>query len=275
MHTARSFRIRRTGSRATVSLLLWVVVFLFIPSSGKGVTASTPPPAEMEVSQGIFLVASQDLLDPRFRETVVLLTRHSRLGSVGLIINRPTKVSLAEAFPKNPSLEQNTDPLYIGGPVEPNTTQLLIRSRSRPEGSQRVLESVYVGASGELLDRLGRNGTDDGETLRVFAGYSGWSPGQLESEILRGDWHVMSADAKTIFERNPKDVWSELMRRTVPVNSLEARHAGHPRIPETQYDSSDDLIGYPVVNSLIVKSLPNPSHGNPLRTPPPPSSAVV
>jgi len=225
MCIARSFRTRRTGSRATVSLLLWIVVFLFMTLSGKGFTAPSPPSPEMELSKGVFLVASRNLVDPRFRKTVVLLTRHSELETVGLIINRPTEVSLTETFPENPSLEQNTDPVYIGGPVDAHRIQLLIRSRSRPEGSHRVLDSVYVSSSRKLLERLGRNGKDDGETFRVFVGYAGWAPGQLESEILRGGWHVMPADAKTLFERNPEDIWSELMRRIAPVHELEARLA--------------------------------------------------
>jgi len=174
----------------------------------------------MEVSKGVFLVASRNLLDPRFRETVVLLTRHSGLGTEGLIINRPTEVPLTEAFPEIPSLEQNTDPVYIGGPVESHRMQLLIRSRSKPEGSLPVLDGVYVGSSGELLERLSAE-----EPFRVFAGYAGWARGQLDDEISRGGWHVMPADAKTIFERNPEDIWSELMRRIAPVHRLEARQA--------------------------------------------------
>jgi len=211
------------GFRASISRLLWIVVFLFMTLSGKGFTSPSPPTPEMEVSKGVFLVASQDLLDPRFRKTVVLLTGHSGLGTEGLVINRPTETSLTEAFPENPSLEQNTDPVYIGGPVEAHKIQFLIRSRSRPEDSQPVLDSVYVSSNGVLLERLGRNAKDDGKTFRVFAGYAGWAPGQLENEILRGGWHVMPADAKTIFETNPEDIWSALMRRIAPVHRLEAR----------------------------------------------------
>ena len=226
--------------RAARFLLLWTVVFFFMTSSGKSFTAPSPPRVEMEVSKGVFLVASRDLPDPRFRETVVLLTDHSRLGSVGLIVNRPTKLSLAEAFPKVPALEQNTDPVYIGGPVEAQTVHLLIRSGSRPEGFKPVLDSVYVSTDAALLEPLAQSGKDNAETLRVFAGYAGWAPGQLDGEIQRRGWHVMRADPKTIFERNPEDVWSELMRRRAPGHLLEARQG---RLPGLGAPSRQPVVG--------------------------------
>jgi len=223
MRTARSFKTRRTGSRATVCLLLWIVVCMTL--SGTGFTAPAPAPQEMEVSKGVFLVASRNLLDPRFRETVVLLTGHSGLGTVGLIINRPTEIPLAEVIPDDPPHGRNSDPVNIGGPVDAHSLQMLIRSGSKPEGSLHVVDGVYVSSSAELLEKLTRNGEEDGTTFRVFVGYAGWAPGQLESEILRGGWHVMPADARTIFERNPGDIWPDLIRRIAPLHSLEARHS--------------------------------------------------
>ncbi|NIL99618.1 MAG: hypothetical protein GTN89_01245 [Acidobacteria bacterium] len=210
MGNARSFRIRIAGLLVTTL-------------SSTGFASPALPSAETELSSGVFLVASRDLLDPRFRKTVILLTRHSELGAVGLIINRRTEMPLAKLLQDEPSLADVSDRVFIGGPVDAHSVQFLIRADSRPDGSLPVLDEVYISSSAELLERLTRDGTDGGKTLRVFVGYSGWAPGQLENEISRGGWHVMPADATSIFERDPKDVWSALMRRISPAHGLEAR----------------------------------------------------
>jgi len=177
-----------------------------------------PPPLpdsdqfDAELSKGKFLVASRNLGDPRFRETVVLLISHHRLGAVGLIINRPTRLSLAEAFPGVPALTKRTDALYFGGPVEGRHALWLIRSPGNPGESERVFDGVYVSSSMAVLSRvIDRQRT--GKHFRVYAGYAGWSPGQLEQEVRRGDWHVVHADAKTIFEKKTGNIWPEMILR--------------------------------------------------------------
>ena len=171
-----------------------------------------PDQFDAKLSKGKFLVASRNLGDPRFQETVVLLISHHRLGAVGLIINRPTRLSLAEAFPDVPALTKRTDALYFGGPVEGRQALLLIRSQSNPGESERVFDGVYVSSSMALLSRMiERQRT--GRRFRVYTGYAGWSPGQLEREVRRGDWHVVHADAKTIFEKKAGNIWPEMILR--------------------------------------------------------------
>ncbi len=180
-----------------------------------------------ELSKGRFLVAGRGLGDPRFRETVVLLISYESTGAMGLIINRPTTLSLSEAFPDDKKFRNRKDRVYVGGPVSVDRMMLLIRSRSRPAQSAHVFGGVYVSSNREVLDRLIGSGKA-GKQFHVYIGYAGWAPGQLEQEVSRGDWHIMEADAKTIFDRNAAEVWPELIRRSSVLHVRNMRRMSSP-----------------------------------------------
>ncbi len=178
----------------------------------------TPPSpgssrSEAKPTRGKFLVASRHLRDPNFSETVVLLIDYNWHGAMGLVINRPTKLRLSTVLPEVKGLQQRTDTVNIGGPVARSQMLLLIQSGSQPKESRRVFKDVYVSSSRTVLQRI-IDHADAGEKFRVYAGYAGWSPGQLDREVSRGGWHVLEADAQTVFERTPEDVWPELIRRS-------------------------------------------------------------
>ncbi len=172
-----------------------------------------PDSSDREIpARGKFLVASRGLLDPRFRETVVLLIDYSATGATGLIINRPTKVALAEALPSIPGLKKRSDAIYYGGPVENNIILMLIRSGEDPEEAVHVFGDVYVSASRNTLERMiGSQKTE--KQLRTYSGYAGWMARQLDWEVSRGDWLIIPADARSIFESDASGIWLELMRR--------------------------------------------------------------
>ena len=185
-------------------------------------TPAWPEPDPLKDSlpaKGKFLVASRTLGDPRFQETVVLLISYNADGAAGLIINRPTKVSIADLLPSVPNLKKRTDVVYYGGPVENNRVLMLIRSGEQPEDSGRVFENVYVSTSGNTLDRLIGAKKPEKE-LRFYSGYAGWLPGQLDGEISRGDWHIIQADVDSIFEKKSSDIWQELFRRASAIQVL-------------------------------------------------------
>jgi putative transcriptional regulator len=129
-----------------------------------------------------------------------------------LIINRPIKMSLSDAFPDSRIFKKRKEPVYFGGPVELDRLLFLIRSPDRPEESAHIFGSVYVSSSRPVLDRL-ISKPRKGEHVRVYAGYAGWAAGQLDAEVARGDWHVIQADAKTIFDKKSEKIWPELIRR--------------------------------------------------------------
>jgi putative transcriptional regulator len=164
------------------------------------------------LAKGRFLVASRGLSDANFAETVILLVDYHSRGAVGLIINRPSEVRLAKVWPDMAGLQQRTDTVYIGGPVEKSRMVLLIRSSSPLDDAKQVIEDIQVSSNRKLFERL-VDRADTAERFRVYAGYAGWAPGQLEREVERGDWHVLPADAETVFDKAPADIWPELIRK--------------------------------------------------------------
>ncbi|MGW8302172.1 MAG: YqgE/AlgH family protein [Desulfobacterales bacterium] len=183
----------------------------------------SPGPRE-ELAKGKFLIASRRLQDPNFRETVVLLIDYGLHGAMGLVINRPSAVKLATVFPDIKELKQRTDTIYVGGPVSVHTMLLLIRSPKMPEGADEVTPGVYISSSWKVLEDLMKKKATKDERFRLFAGYAGWAPSQLDFERTRGDWHVLKADAETVFSQNPSELWQELIRRvTVKWVLLEHR----------------------------------------------------
>jgi putative transcriptional regulator len=185
--------------RAVFSLTIWLVC-------GNAVHAAET------VANGIFLVAKREMRDPRFHQTVVLITQPPEGGPFGVIVNRPLERTLSEVFPEQGTLKGKKDVLYFGGPVTREGLMFLVRSPKPPGRSVHVLKDVYfTGDLNWIEAQLKRS--DPARGLRVFSGYSGWGSGQLQNEIERGDWHVLPADAETIFEKDPARIWPELIRR--------------------------------------------------------------
>jgi putative transcriptional regulator len=168
--------------------------------------------AAQDAPNGVLLVAKPDLGDPNFRETVVLVTRHPGGGAVGVVLNRPTRMPASQLLPEHEALRGRPDRLFAGGPVSPRALVAVFRSKDRPEAALRVLADVYLSLDGVFLDGLLRR-PDAPRELRVYAGYAGWAPGQLEAEIARDDWYVLEPDAATIFRADPATLWRELHRR--------------------------------------------------------------
>jgi len=172
------------------------------------------PPAVMAAEDSpnsVFLVARRGLPDPNFRETVVLVTQPRHGGPFGVIINRPLDQRLSQVFGEFESLKDRKDVLYFGGPVKPDGLVFLVRAKTRPPRGMTVLNDVYFTGDMELIETL-LDRENPTEGLKVFAGYSGWGPGQLQHEIGRGDWHILPASAATIFEKDASRIWPELIK---------------------------------------------------------------
>jgi putative transcriptional regulator len=167
----------------------------------------------MELAKGKFLVASKQLRDPQFFETVVLLIEYDSQGAMGLVINRPTTVKLSKVLPEIEGLQKRSDTIYLGGPVAKNQLMLLIRTNSPPEGSRLVFKDIYISSSQTIIEKMIDN-PDTPERFRVYAGYAGWAPGQLDREVSRGGWHILRADEESVFDKTPSEIWPELIRRS-------------------------------------------------------------
>jgi putative transcriptional regulator len=178
---------------------------------------------DQSLEAGAFLIATHRINDPRFSQSVILLTQHGAQGAMGVIINRPTEHRLAELLPEIEALEGRSDLLFFGGPVSLNAIVILLQSREevKLELTTRVFGDVYFSGNPEALAYiLGRKRTD--EAIRGYAGYAGWAPGQLEGEIARGDWTIAGADAFTIFKKDPSEIWRDLSPEPLPRKELRA-----------------------------------------------------
>jgi len=162
-----------------------------------------------DLSAGGFLVASRDLLDPNFHQTVVLLLDYSEEGALGVIINRPTQVELDQMMSDLESAWEGAGTVWVGGPVAHWQMVLLIRSTAALEGAERVFEDVHFTASRLVLEQMLQSETE----FRTYAGYAGWGAGQLEGEIERGSWHVLPGDSDMVFDEAPLELWRELINR--------------------------------------------------------------
>lgn len=162
-------------------------------------------------SQGQFLVATRRMGDPRFAQTVILLLEHGENGTLGLVINRPTKVKLSEALPEIKERKGRPEFLFMGGPLQVNAISLLLRSKRQRKDALRVLDGVFFSTSAALLKQMTAKERASAR-LRALAGHAGWAPGQLDRELKRGDWYVLDAQAEEVF-REPLEIWSELIRR--------------------------------------------------------------
>jgi len=162
-------------------------------------------------AKGRFLVATPKLRGSVFQESVIVLIDHSWRGTTGLIINKPGKPVASEAFPDIDELSDYHEHVYLGGPVELNTISLLIHSGDRVTESIELLQNLYFSMSmNTLKDVAGKRKAHS--RFRMYAGYAGWSAGQLEQEILHGSWYVMKGDPDIIFSEDPSGLWQRLVR---------------------------------------------------------------
>jgi putative transcriptional regulator len=180
---------------------------LLLAPSGWGTARGS---AARQPRAGTLLIASRDLLDPNFAQTVVLLLQAGEEGAVGVIINRRTTVPVAAVLPTVDAFKERGDALYTGGPVEIGRVSVLVRTSSPPPEATPVLTDVYLVKGNEGLEYVLRGDTPE-SALRVFAGYAGWAPGQLEAEIAVGGWHLLPASPRWLFDEEPAAVWPELI----------------------------------------------------------------
>jgi len=165
--------------------------------------------ADAPLARGTLLVATPDLPDPNFTKTVVLVLSYGADGAMGLIVNRRTDLALPDVVP---GLEVPAKPrqlVYAGGPVSPEGLLMLVRSRDEIENALQVFGDVWVSDSRELLERFAKKPSK--AVFRVYAGYAGWAPRQLDAEVGRGDWIVIPADGDIVFNDNPSQVWRSLV----------------------------------------------------------------
>jgi putative transcriptional regulator len=142
---------------------------------------------------GHLLIAVPELLDPNFNESVVLLIQHDGDGASGLILNRATQTTIEEVFTDGTSVPTAKQPIYLGGPVE---GPLMAIHGCVSLAEKDIVENVYFSINSENIQGIVQQTL---RPFRLFFGYSGWGPGQLENELQVGGWLVLPASADLIF----------------------------------------------------------------------------
>lgn len=160
---------------------------------------------------GRLLVATPALEDPNFARSVVLILDHDEDGALGVVLNRASSLGMRETLGGWTDLAADPPVFFGGGPVEPEAIVALGRASSPElgEGSTAILERI------RLVD-LGSDpvlAAADLERVRVFAGYSGWAPGQLEDELDQGAWFAVDASPEDVFTDDPDRLWQVVLRR--------------------------------------------------------------
>ena len=180
----------------------------------------------MESLAGQFLIASPSILDPNFHRAVVFITAHTEEGAVGVILNRRSDATVADAVPQLASVSDLGDPIFVGGPVNPDGVSVLAEFDDPGDAGVVVLEDVGFVALDEALE----DGPPPLQRTRVFAGVAGWGPEQLDTELERDDWIIEPAEADDIFTDDPEQLWSDLLRRKGGSYALVARMPVDPSV---------------------------------------------
>jgi putative transcriptional regulator len=162
----------------------------------------------MQSLKGHLLVAGPRLHDPNFRRTVVLVGEHGDEGALGVILNRRSGSRVDEALPELAGLVDGRDTVHVGGPVQPSAIVVLAEFEEPERAGSLVLDDIGFLPSEIDPDELGEL-----RRARVFAGYAGWGPGQLDGELEEGSWIVEPAAPDDVFTSDPDELWSDVLRR--------------------------------------------------------------
>ncbi len=181
---------------------------------------------EIESLRGQLLIASPILVEPTFHRTVILITEHAPEGAMGVVLNRPSQSLVGEAVPELSELAGEEEPVYVGGPVQTEALIVLAEFRDPAAAAAIVVADVgLVSAEVETAELVTAT-----RRARVFAGYSGWGPGQLEGELEEEAWIVEAPVPGELFPEDPDTLWSAVLERKGGRYALIARMPPDPSL---------------------------------------------
>jgi putative AlgH/UPF0301 family transcriptional regulator len=166
-----------------------------------------------DLAAGKLLVASRNLGDPNFMETVVLLVHYDDEGAVGLVLNRRSHVPIYRVLEGLDAAKDRSDPVYLGGPVEKSSVFGLLQSPAKVEGAKSIFDGVKLISSKDLFEQTMSAKPAPG-AFHVYLGYAGWTREQLRTEVELGAWFIFPADAQSVFNSDPDSLWSQMIRKT-------------------------------------------------------------
>jgi putative transcriptional regulator len=180
----------------------------------------------MDSVRGQLLVAGPSLLDQNFWRTVVLIVEHTDEGALGLVLNRPSETTVAQAVPELDALIDPGEQLFIGGPVQPSAVIVLAEFEDPSDAALIAFDEIGVLGTGSSLEEL----VAGVRASRAFVGHAGWGPGQLDGELDRGDWILESARREDVLSAVPRELWFKVLTRKGGSYALVARMPPDPSV---------------------------------------------
>jgi len=169
------------------------------------------PAAAADISDdSVLLVAKRQLKDKVYSSTILVARPIGNDQHIGFIVNRPTKITLGQLFPRHAPSQKVPDPVFLGGPISAESIFALVETRKHPGGrSVELMPGMFAVFDGKIVDDVIEH---EAARARFVAGLVGWRAGELREEIKRGAWFVLDADPKVVL-RKPDGLWEELVRR--------------------------------------------------------------
>lgn len=180
---------------------------------------------KIKPAKGRMLIADPFLKGPYFGRSIILITEHGSQGAVGFVLNKTSNIYPDEVIDDLFSFKGE---LYIGGPVSSDTLHFIHTLGRKIPGSVKITDHVYWGGDFEKIKDLINKKEATFEQVKFFAGYSGWSPGQLEDEIDENSWIVTNIDDKIIMSADIDDIWKTCMQS---LGDVYIAWAGFPEDP--------------------------------------------
>ncbi|MCX7725545.1 MAG: YqgE/AlgH family protein [Chitinispirillaceae bacterium] len=148
-----------------------------------------------KLRSGAVLLATDTLKDPNFDSTIVLICIYGKDGAYGLVVNRISHMPLSEVFEGIKEIKNISREIFLGGPVQQTELQVIQLTNMPVEDAYKISEGIYMGGKWDDIDAMIKT---DPATTKLFLGYSGWGPGQLEAEIRMGAWEVFLVDIEKL-----------------------------------------------------------------------------
>lgn len=184
-----------------------------------------PAPVAHRVRAGTLLLANTDLLEPTFRRSVIYVVEHNDGGTLGVVLNRPSDTAVYNVLPQWATLAGKPKTMFVGGPVKRDAALCLAVLKSGAEPCDIPGVRPVVGRTVMVdLDSDPDVISPYVEGVRIFAGYSGWTVGQLDGEIERDDWIVLSAVPSDLLAQPGVDLWGRVLRRQPLPLAMLATH---------------------------------------------------
>jgi putative transcriptional regulator len=166
-----------------------------------------------DLAQGKIIVSPRDAPDPHFADSVIVLAKFDQTGALGLMLHFKSDLTIQRALNGLTGAEKRTDTVYVGGPVEIPVVLALLRSKATPEGGSHVAGNLYLMTSKQSIGTALTEGRPAAD-LRIFLGYSGWGPGQLDREVRHSGWFIFNYDEAVVFDEHPGTLWNRMIEKT-------------------------------------------------------------